>query len=69
MHVGEQVEVHTKFNNSWAEGFEIAEVCSDGYRVRRRSDGAMLPDLTGESDVRPLAMDRTWHFPGQDAGS
>ena len=56
MQVGEQVEVHTKFNNSWAPGFEIAEVASTGYRVRRRSDGVLLPDVTGEADVRPAGL-------------
>lgn len=54
MRVGEQVEVHTRFNNSWVDGFEIAEVAVSGYRVRRKSDGSLLPDLTSESDLRPV---------------
>jgi hypothetical protein len=55
LRVGEQVEVHTKFNDSWVSGFEIAEVVDDGYRVRRLSDGTLLPNLTGEEDVRPAS--------------
>ena len=53
--VGEVVEVHTKFNDSWVRGFEIAEVVDGGYRVRRLSDGSLLPNLTGEDDVRPAS--------------
>jgi hypothetical protein len=53
--VGEAVEVHTKYNDSWVGGFEIAEVVEGGYRVRRTSDGSFLPNLTGDEDVRPVA--------------
>ena len=53
MNVGDQVEVHTTFNDSWARGFEIAEVIPEGYRVRRTSDGSLLPGYTSEADVRP----------------
>jgi hypothetical protein len=53
LQVGEQVEVHTKFNDSWVGGFEVAEVVEGGYRLRRTSDGSLLPDLTGEADLRP----------------
>ena len=31
MDVGEQVEVHTRFNDSWVPGFEIAEVADRGF--------------------------------------
>ena len=54
LRVGEPVEVHTKYNDSWVKGFEIAEVVEGGYRVRRTSDGSLLPNLTGEDDVRAL---------------
>lgn len=53
MEVGDRVEVHTRFNNAWVPGFEIAARVSSGYRVRRTSDGTVLPDVTGESDLRP----------------
>ena len=52
MRVGDSVEVHTKFNDSWTTGFVIAQVTDNGYRVVRRSDGTMLPGFTGEADVR-----------------
>lgn len=54
MHVNDQVEVHTKFNDSWVPGFEIAEVADGGYRVRRRSDRTLLPNVTSESDLRQV---------------
>ena len=55
LQVGERVEVHTRYNDSWVGGFEIAEVVEGGYHVRRTSDGSLLPNLTGEDDVRPAA--------------
>ena len=55
LRVGEQVEVHTTYNDSWVGGFEIAEVVEGGYRVRRTSDGSLLPNLTGEADLRPAS--------------
>ena len=54
MNVGDPVEVHTQFNNSWVDGFEIAEELPEGYRVRRLADGALLPGCTSERDLRPL---------------
>ena len=57
LRVGEPVEVHTKYNDAWVSGFEIAEVVEGGYRVRRTSDGTLLPNLTTETDLRP-ASDR-----------
>lgn len=65
MEVGQQVEVHTKFNDSWSPGFEIAEVVSGGYRVRRGSDGMVLPDFTSESDLRPVRTEPPRTPPGQ----
>ncbi|MDQ3384618.1 MAG: hypothetical protein M3503_01190 [Actinomycetota bacterium] len=53
MQVGEKVEVHTRFTDSWAQGFVIEDVVGDGYLLRRLSDGAVLPSVTGEGDLRP----------------
>ena len=53
--VGDPVDVHTRFSDSWVGGFEIAEIIPEGYRVRRTSDGSLLPGYTSESDVRPSA--------------
>lgn len=58
MRVGEKVEVHTRFTDSWAPGFVIDDVVGEGYRLRRLSDGAVLPGVTGESDVRPAEGSR-----------
>lgn len=55
LQVGEAVEVHTTFNDAWVGGFEVAEVVEGGYRVRRLSDGSLLPNLTGEADLRPVS--------------
>ena len=53
--VGDQVDVHTRFSDSWVSGFEIAQIIPEGYRVRRKSDASLLPGFTSESDVRPSA--------------
>jgi len=52
---GTRVEVRSRFDASWSRGFEIAEVVQDrepSYRVRRRSDGSLLPVLFTHDDVR-----------------
>ena len=49
--VGDPVELFTAFNGRWSAGFEVAEVLPDGYRVRRLSDGGLLPP-TGPADLR-----------------
>ena len=50
--VGDAVEVHTRFNDSWCGGFVVAEVVPGGYRLRRLHDRALLPQTTGEDDLR-----------------
>jgi hypothetical protein len=59
MEVGDRVEVHTRFNNSWVRGFEIASVVGSGYRLCRISDGTVLPSVTSDSDLRPEGPDRS----------
>lgn len=54
MDVGDPVEVHTTFNDSWSRGFEVAEVGDAGYRLRRLSDGLLLPGPTSPEDIRPV---------------
>jgi hypothetical protein len=53
LRIGDQVDVHTNFEDSWVAGYEIAELTAKGYRVRRNSDGSFLPGDTSEPDVRP----------------
>ena len=50
--VGAAVIVRTRYLGSWAGGFEVAEVLDDGYRLRRLSDGDVLPDVIEFDDVK-----------------
>jgi hypothetical protein len=49
---GTRVEVRSRFDQHWARGFEVAEVLGDSYRVRRLSDGIVLPLDFPEDEVR-----------------
>ncbi|MCC6338372.1 MAG: hypothetical protein KJ056_00715 [Acidimicrobiia bacterium] len=64
---GTRVEVRSRFERAWARGFEIAEEVGGGhdgddvrYRIRRRSDGSVLPALFTVDDVREEKRDRLW---------
>jgi hypothetical protein len=50
------VEVRSRFDRAWARGFEIAETVDSGgtprYRLRRRSDGSVLPALFDDEEIR-----------------
>jgi len=53
---GEGVEVRNRFEGNWVTGFEVADV-EDGederlFRLRRRSDGVVLPALFSETDIQ-----------------
>jgi len=50
---GARVEVRRRFDQSWARGFEVAEILPEGYRIRRRSDGSVLPTDFAAEEVRP----------------
>jgi hypothetical protein len=51
---GTPVDVRSRFLGEWSSGFEVAEqLAPGGYRVRRLSDGTVLPDVFDEQDVRP----------------
>lgn len=49
-------EVHLQFGDRWIDGFQIEETVRDGeevqFRLRRRVDGWVLPELFDESEVR-----------------
>jgi hypothetical protein len=49
---GDKVEVRRRFDAQWARGFEVVEATDKGYRVRRVSDGEVLPVEFSEEDVR-----------------
>ena len=55
METGTRVEVRSRFDRAWARGFEVAEQikgAAEGYRIRRRSDGSVLPVVFSPDDVR-----------------
>ena len=51
-----EVEVRSTFDQSWKRGF-VVEAADEGqgYRLRRRSDGAVLPVTFRPEVVRPAA--------------
>jgi hypothetical protein len=51
-----EVEVRTRFDGRWAPGFEIVSIDHDHCRVRRRSDGVVLPTPFRSADVRPRRL-------------
>ena len=54
LRAGTPVDVRSRFVGDWSRGFEVAERVDDqGYRVRRLSDGTVLPDVFDDQDVRP----------------
>jgi hypothetical protein len=56
---GTQVEVQSQFDGTWAAGFVVEEVTGTGYRLRRESDGEVLPELPHER-VRRRRKRSTW---------
>ena len=60
LHEGSRVEVRSRFDGSWSGGFEISEVVDDGYRVRRLSDGSVLPSVLHDHEVRRERRRETW---------
>lgn len=61
---GTRVEVRSRFDERWARGFEVAEVVEEGdaarYKVRRRSDGSVLPTLFVDDEVREEKKRSMW---------
>ena len=51
---GNKVEVCSRFRRVWVSGFEVVDVESDGYRLRRLSDKWVLPTVFPSADVRPV---------------
>ena len=49
---GSLVEVWIQLNKSWANGYRIADVTSDGYLIERTSDGTTLPEPIAVGSVR-----------------
>lgn len=49
---GDVVELRVRFTGGWSAGFVVVAEEQGGYRVRRLSDGAILPTLTSAADIR-----------------
>jgi len=54
------VAVRSSFEGTWSPGFEVAEIVlgadgGAGYRLRRLSDGTLLPVIFPIDDVIPRA--------------
>lgn len=61
METGDWVEVRSRFHGSWSAGFVIAEATEGACRLRRMSDGAVLPVGFDWQDIRAAS-------PGGPAG-
>ncbi len=59
---GTRVQVRRKFDDKWATGFEVAEATTQGYRVRRMSDGELIPVPIAEEDLRKEKKRSTWWY-------
>jgi hypothetical protein len=60
--VGTKVEVRRKFDDQWASGFEVAETSTLGYRLRRLSDGEVIPVPFPADIVRREKKRSTWWY-------
>jgi hypothetical protein len=49
---GTRVEVRRRFDQAWASGFVVHESTDAGYRLRRTSDGTVLPVAFPDSEIR-----------------
>ncbi len=49
---GTPVDVRSRYVGTWSRGFEVAEIVGDAYRVRRLSDGSVLPSEFSSDDIR-----------------
>ena len=54
MQLHDPVEVRNPYDGRWSQGFQVVEECPSGYRLRRLSDGTVLPGQFATEDVRGL---------------
>jgi len=66
--VGSLIEVRSRFDGRWVDGFGVAEIQRPAggalFRLRRQSDGALLPALFFVDEIRPRYDRRARHRPG-----
>lgn len=60
MRRGTRVEVRSSFDGAWLAGFAVVDHDDDGYRLRRLSDGEVLPVRFTDDDVRRERTRQTW---------
>ena len=60
--VGTKVEVRTGFDGNWTNGFAVAELVDDAYRIRRRSDNTVLPSSFAADQVRRERRNSMWWY-------
>lgn len=49
---GSVVEVRRRFDRAWARGFQVIDGDGHSFRLRRNSDGAVLPVSFPATDLR-----------------
>ena len=51
----DDVEVRTRFDGEWVPGYEVVDddTPTPRVKVRRRSDGRVLPETFAPDEVRP----------------
>jgi hypothetical protein len=62
MEPGTKVEVLSRFERSWSRGFEVAELVAGRYRLRRLSDGSILPTEFEGDEVRRERKRSSWWY-------
>lgn len=64
----DEVEVRTRFDGHWIGGYELHDVDrgqgEPRFRVRRQSDGRVLPDWFTAHEIRPPQTPREASPPG-----
>lgn len=60
LRAGTRVEVRTGFDGSWVSGYAVESADPDGYRIRRRSDGEVLPVVFKRDAVRREHKSMWW---------
>lgn len=60
--VGTKVEVRNRFDQHWATGFEVADHQGDRYRIRRLSDGEILPVSFDPDALRKERKKSNWWY-------
>ena len=63
MEPGQHIELRNEFTGKWSGGFEVVDVVQlerdrrpiTAYRVKRCSDGSVLPALFPPKRIRPIS--------------